>query len=85
MQERATHRQYLAVGVHGNFRVPQLIPLLCCRHEMLATVLDPFDGLSQHECGHCHDRFFRVEHKLGAKAAADVGRGHAHRRLVATQ
>ena len=85
MDHAAAHAEQPAVVIERDLEVPVLVALLDRREEMLAPVLDPFDRPPQHEAGRGQRHLFRIHHELGAEAAADVGRDHAHLVLVEPQ
>ena len=85
VQQRAAHTENLAVGVERDLGVPVLIALLRRRDEMLAAVLDPFDRLVERDRGDRDRGLFGIEDELRPKAAADIGRGDAHRGLIASE
>ncbi len=78
----SAHAEEPSVVVEGDLEVPILLALLNGGEEMLAPVLDPLDRPPQDEAGGGERRLFRIEHELGAEAAADVRRHHAQPVLV---
>ena len=85
VDEVAAHAEQPSRIVERDLEVPVLVALLHGGEEMLAPVLDPFDRPVQPQCGRGQHHLLRVHHELGAEAAADVGRHHAHLVLVAPQ
>ena len=85
MDHLAAHAEEAAVVVERDFEVPILVALLDRGEKMLAPVLDPFDRPSQQQARRRQRHLFRIHDELGAEAAADVGRDHAHLVLVEPQ
>ena len=82
VEQLAAHRENARVLVDRDLEGPILIALLDSGDEMLAPVLDPFQRPFQ-ELRRGRDRdIFRIDAKLGAEAAADIGRRHAQPILV---
>ena len=74
-----------ALGIDRDRHVPVLIALLRRAQKMLAPVLDPFHRPAELERRRRDHRFFRIEDRLRAEAAADIGRDHADRLDVAVE
>ena len=85
MDHLAAHAEQAAVVVEGDLEIPILVALLDRGEEMLAPVLDPFDRPPQEQARRRERDLFRIHDELGAEAAADVGRDHAHLVLVEPQ
>ena len=68
--------------IESDFQIPILIALLHRRAKMLAAIFDPFDRPAQAQTGGRDHDFLRIEHELGAEAAADVRRHDANAVLV---
>ncbi len=63
----------LAVRVHRQFRVRDVVAAMRIRHERFAALGNPPDGPSDAGAGPGHEGFFGIVEDLRAKAAADVG------------
>ena len=74
-----------AFAVERDFEIPILIALLHRRAKMLAAVFDPFDRAAQPQAGGRNRDFLRIQHELGAEAAADIRRHDANVVLVEPQ
>ena len=85
VRELAAHAEQLAVIVERGFEVPILVALLHRGQKVLAAILDPFDGPAQFEACRRDRDLFRIHDEFRTKAAADVGRDHAHLVLVEPQ
>ena len=65
--------------------LPVLVALLGRRQEMLAAVLVPFHRAAELHRRRRDHRLLGIERRLGAEAAADVGRDHADRFEIALE
>ena len=85
MDHASTHAKQAAVAREGGLEIPILIALLNGAEEMLAPVLDPFHRPPQLEAGGGDHDLLGIHDKFGPKAAADIGRDHAHLVFVEAQ
>ncbi len=83
MQQSAGEAEDVSLGIDGDGHLPMLIALLRRREEMLAPILLPRHRAAELHRGGRNDRFLGVERRLGAEAAADMGRDDADRFEVA--
>ena len=83
MQQSAGEAEDFSLRIDGDGDLPMLVAFLRRREEMFAPVLLPRDRAAELHRGGRNDRFFRVERRLGAEAAADMGRDDADRFEVA--
>ncbi len=85
MDHLAAHAQEATVVVEGDVEIPILVALLDRGQKMLAPVFDPLDRPPQEQGRRRQCDLFRVHDKLGAEAAADVGRDHTQLIFVKPQ
>ncbi len=83
MQHGAAQSKNFSAAVDGDRDLPVLIALLRRREKVLAPVLLPGDGAEKLDRRGRDDRLLGVERRLGAEAAADLGRDHADRFEIA--
>ena len=74
----AADRQQPPLRADRGLDLPVLLAFVVGRGKTLAPVLDPFDRAAEQARGGRHGELLRIERVLGAKAAADMGRDHAH-------
>ena len=85
VQHAAAYAQHLTPSAAGDLDLPKLVTLLDGRQKVLHPVFHPFDGLLAVEGGRGHGNFFGVDHELGAKTTAHIGRGDAHHGVLQAQ
>src|SRR5215468_6280412 len=67
-----TQREDCTVLERRHFQLAAIFPRMIRRHQMLATVFDPFDRLSQIDRGERDKKVFRIKLTADAEAAADI-------------
>ena len=72
------HREELAVASERELRHGQMVAAVRVREERFRAVCSPFHRPCQLPCGPGAGDVFGVQIDLAAKAAADIGRHHAH-------
>ena len=77
MQHGSAQTQDPSVRIHSDRDLPVLVAFLRRREKVLAPVLLPCHRTAQFHCGRGDHRLLGVERRLGAEAAADMGRDHA--------
>ena len=62
--------------VERQLTVPVLIAFLVGGEEVLTSILDPLHGAAGEQCAGRDAELLRVQDRLGAEAAADIGCDH---------
>ena len=71
-------REEAAIAVERKLRRRDVVAALRIAEKMLAAVGDPFHRPPELPRGEGRERIFAIGKELGAEAAADIGRHHAH-------
>ena len=83
VQQLAAQTTQSAIGLKGDFHVPELIALLCRRDEVFAPVFEPAHRTAERKGRGSDCSFLLVEHELGPETTAHIGRDHPNGQLLA--